>query len=69
MPEAKKRTRTAAQAAAEKKYKASKTRFVGLSFNVATDADILAKLETVDNMQGYIKACIRADLKKEQGQN
>lgn len=61
MPEAK-RQRTAAQAAAEKRYKAANTRFVGLSLNYSTDADILAKLSTVDNMQGYIKSCIRADI-------
>ncbi len=28
----------------------------------STDADILAKLESVGNKQGYIKALIRADI-------
>ena len=63
MAETKKRPRTAAQIAAEKRHSAI-TRFVGLKLNTITDADILAKLESTDNMQGYIKTCIRADIAK-----
>lgn len=37
---------------------------VPLRFNTKTDADILAKLETVDSKAGYIKALIRADIAK-----
>ena len=33
-----------------------------LNLNKITDADIIAKLESVDNIQGYIKQLIRADL-------
>jgi len=36
-----------------------------LKINRKTDADILAKLDAVDNKQGYIKALIRADLARE----
>lgn len=62
MTETKKRQTTDAQRASVKKYDAANTRFVGLKLNHKTDADILAKLESVDNMQAYIKSCIRADL-------
>lgn len=52
-------------AAAEAKYKAAHVRRVVLNLNDRTDADILAKLASVDNMQGYIKACIRKELENE----
>lgn len=64
MPETKKRPRTAAQIASEKKYTQNKTRYIGLKLNTINDADIVAKLESVENMQAYIKQCIRADLNK-----
>lgn len=38
------------------------TRFVGLKFNIRTDADILARLDGIDNKQDYIKRLIRADI-------
>ena len=60
----KKRSRTPAQAAGEARYKAAHVRRVVLNLNDRTDADILEKLSSLDNMQGYIKACIRADLDK-----
>ena len=65
MTETKKRVRSEAQKRYEDKYNAANTRFVGLKLNNKTDADILAKLATVDNMQGYIKACIRKELENE----
>lgn len=33
-----------------------------LKLNRATDADILARLESVENKQGYVKSLIRADI-------
>lgn len=33
-----------------------------LKLNKTTDADILARLEGVENKQGYVKALIRADI-------
>ena len=59
-----KRKRTAAQAAAEKRYAAAHVKIVSLKLNDRTDADILAKLDEVDNIRAYIKSCIRADLAK-----
>lgn len=38
------------------------TRRVRCRFNLRTDADILARLDAVSNVQGYIKALIRADI-------
>lgn len=34
----------------------------GLKYNINTDADIIAWLETKPSMQGYIKELIRADI-------
>lgn len=36
-----------------------------MKLNRKTDADILQRLEDVGNKQGYVKALIRADIKKE----
>jgi hypothetical protein len=41
------------------------TQCVNLRLMRSTDADILAKLATVGNKQGYIKQLIRADLAAE----
>ena len=53
---------TDAQRRASAKYKQTRTRSIRLEFNVDTDADILAKLDAVDNRQGYIKSLIRRDI-------
>lgn len=37
---------------------------VHLALNKNTDADIIAKLESVPSQMGYIKALIRADMEK-----
>lgn len=41
------------------------TRFYGLKVSKSTDADIIGKLDSVENVQGYIKSLIRAGIKKE----
>lgn len=46
------------------KFNREKTKCVQVRLNVNTDADILAKLDTVDSKMGYIKRLIREDLKK-----
>lgn len=53
---------TEAQRRAKDKYDAKTAVQIKLKLNIKTDADILKKLEEVDNKQGYIKALIRADL-------
>lgn len=50
------------QRKAQAKYDAKTAYKVGLKFNRNTDADILDKLDTVNNKQGYIKALIRQDM-------
>lgn len=35
---------------------------IGVKFNRHTDPDIIARLETVPNKSGYIKALIRRDI-------
>lgn len=46
------------------KFNKEKTKLVNVRLNVNTDADILAKLETVDSKMGYIKRLIREDMQK-----
>lgn len=46
------------------KYDAKNTRKIVLKLNTGTDADILEKLDTVNNRQGYIKKLIREDIKR-----
>lgn len=58
-----------AQIFASMKYDAKNTKRISLKLNKKTDKDILAKLESVDNMQGYIKGLIRRDMHKEKPLN
>lgn len=51
-----------AQKRARIKYDAKATIQYHLKLNKVTDADILAKLDSVGNKQGYIKQLIRNDL-------
>ena len=56
---------TEAQKRAQKKYDEAnkdKWRMIHLKLNRETDAEIIEKLEQSDNIQGYIKELIRADL-------
>ena len=50
---------TEAQRRAKEKYDAKNTVQVKLKLNSKTDADIIEKLESVDNKQGFIKELIR----------
>lgn len=51
-----------AQKKASEKYDKNNTRNIMFKFNKKTDADILKKLDSVDNRQGYIKQLIRNDM-------
>ena len=55
-----------AQARAKAKYDQRTARQILFRFNRNTDADVLARLEAEENMQGYIKALIRRDIEAEQ---
>ena len=50
-----------------REYDKANTKGLYIKLNVKTDADILEALSSVKNKQGYIKALIRQDLKKELG--
>lgn len=56
-----------ARTRAASKYNANNTKQVGLRFNIHTDADIIEKLEHVDNTAAYIKKLIRADIANDAG--
>lgn len=47
---------------AQRKYDKETARRFLLKFNKNTDADVIAKLESVDSIQGYIRELIRKDL-------
>lgn len=53
---------TKSQLNAQEKYDAKNTKQFKMKLNIKTDADILAKLDAVDNKQGYIKELIRRDI-------
>ena len=54
-----------AQMRANAKYDAKATMQLKMKLNKTTDADIIEKLESIGNKQGYIKALIRADIEKQ----
>lgn len=54
---------TKAQREASKKYDSSNTKGIYLKLNINTDKDILEHLKDVNNVQGYIKALIRSNIK------
>ena len=58
-------TATKATIRAINKYQRANTRQVQLKLNIKYDQDILAKLDIVDNKQGYIKELIRQDINKD----
>lgn len=53
---------TEAQKRASLKYDAANTTQVHLKLNNKTDADILAYLAQLDNVQGFIKSAIRCQI-------
>ena len=50
---------------AQYKYDKSNTQQVMLKLNRNTDADILMKLDSMENRQGYIKELVRKDMREE----
>lgn len=53
---------TEAQKRAQDKYDGKNTVQVHLKLNLYTDKDILDRLNSVPNKQGYIKSLIRRDI-------
>lgn len=50
---------------AQAKYKKTKVRQYSIKVYRNTEPDILQKLESVDNVSGYIKDLIRKDIERE----
>lgn len=55
---------TEAQKRASKKYDANNTRTFTIKLNYNTDANIIAYLESIENVQGLIKALINEKIDK-----
>lgn len=55
---------TKAQIRAVAKYDKQNTKKITLKLNYKTDADILKRLDSLPNKQGYIKELIRKDMAK-----
>lgn len=53
-----------AQKAADARYKAANIKQIKFVLNKNTEPDLIAHLESIDNVQGYIKALIREDMKE-----
>lgn len=53
---------TEAQKRASAKYDRANTKTYALKLNVKTDANIMARLAEVPNVQGYLKQLIRRDM-------
>ena len=56
---------TEAQKKATAKYKAKNEKQVRFSLNKNTDADIIQFLEGVGNVNGYLKALVREDMRRD----
>lgn len=54
---------TEQQKKAQIKYDKEHTRQITFKFNLKTDADILERLDSVENRQGYIKYLVRNDIR------
>lgn len=52
--------------AAQSKYNKEKTRRYTISAMMNTEQDIIQKLDSVENKNGYIKKLIRADISKDE---
>ena len=52
---------------AQLKYDRNNTKQVILKLNSKTDADVIGKLESVGNKQGYLKGLIRGNLRNDSG--
>lgn len=53
----------------QNKYDATNTRRFGLKLNLKTDKELIRKLDSVENIQGYLKGLIAADIKAEKNES
>ena len=59
-----KKATSQAQLRAVRKYNDAHTTQIKFCFNNETDADVLDRLNSLKNKQGYVKALIREDINK-----
>lgn len=55
-------SRTEAEKKTQRKYELKIMKQISLKLNRNTDADVIAKLDSVDNVRGYIISLIREDI-------
>ena len=48
----------------QRRYELANLKTYTFRLNIKHDADVIAEIEKQDNKQGYVKALIRADIKK-----
>ena len=48
----------------QRRYELANLKTYTFRLNIKHDADVIAEIENQDNKQGYVKALIRADIKK-----
>lgn len=48
----------------QRKYDAANCKFYTLKFNKKTDADVIAKLDSVPSRQNYLRQLVRNDMKE-----
>lgn len=46
------------------RYNAKSSRHYGIKLNVKTDADLIARLDSADSINGYIRRLIREDIQR-----
>lgn len=59
---------TESQRAADARYKAANTKQIKFVLNKRTEPDLISHLESIENVQGYIKSLVRADMAKTRGE-
>ncbi len=52
---------------AQLKYDKGNTRQINLKLNTKTDADVIGKLDSVGNKQGYLKNLVRGNMRSDSG--
>lgn len=66
MPTKKEKPKTSpSQVAASVKYNETHVVQIKFNFNKVSDADIIEKLQSLPNKQGYVKSLIRKDMENE----
>lgn len=58
--------RSESQKKADRNYRSNKTKSFSMTLFPSTEADIIDKLESVENKAGYVKQLIRDDIKKKE---